>query len=71
MSDTTTEALEPAVGIEQVQVDRPGRGVEPDWVAVEEPLEIRLDDEPLVVTNPASGTSRRASILKVGEPDRP
>ena len=37
-------------GLERVRVDRPGRGVEDDWVAVEEPLEIRLDDEPLVVT---------------------
>ena len=38
------------VGLRQVRVDRPGSGIEPDWVAVEEPLEIRLDDEPLVVT---------------------
>jgi len=41
-----------------VRVDRPGRGVENDWVAVEAPLEIRLDDEPLVVTMRTPGRDR-------------
>ncbi len=45
-------------GLERVRVDRPGRGVEDDWVAVEAPLEIRLDDEPLVVTMRTPGRDR-------------
>ncbi len=45
-------------GLARVRVDRPGRGVEDDWVAVEEPLEIRLDDEPLVVTMRTPGRDR-------------
>ncbi len=45
-------------GLERVRVDRPGRGIEDDWVAVEEPLEIRLDDEPLVVTMLTPGRDR-------------
>ncbi len=53
MSEVRDEA-----GLERVEVDRPGRGIEPDWVAVEEPLEIRLDDEPLVVTMRTPGRDR-------------
>ena len=49
---------DPSPGLERVRVDRPGRGVEDDWVAVEEPLEIRLDDEPLVVTMRTPGRDR-------------
>ncbi len=49
---------EPCPGRERVRVDRPGRGVEDDWVAVEEPLEIRVDDEPLVVTMRTPGRDR-------------
>ncbi len=45
-------------GLERARVDRPGRGIEDDWVAVEEPLEIRLDDEPLVVTMRTPGRDR-------------
>ncbi len=41
---------DPSPGLERVRVDRPGGGVEDDWVVVEAPLEIRLDDEPLMVT---------------------
>ncbi len=37
-------------GLQEVRVDRAERGIEPDWVAVEEPLEVRLNDEPLIVT---------------------
>ena len=53
-----TADRDPAAGLEEVQVDRPGRGVETDWVAVEAPLEIRLDDEPLVVTMRTPGRDR-------------
>ncbi len=49
---------DPSPGLERVRVDRPGRGVEDDWVAVEAPLEIRLDDEPLVVTMRTPGRDR-------------
>ena len=49
---------DPSSGLAKVRVDRPGRGVEDDWVAVEEPLEIRLDDEPLVVTMRTPGRDR-------------
>ncbi len=49
---------EPSAGLEEVRVDRPGRGIESDWVAVEEPLEIRLDDEPLMVTMRTPGRDR-------------
>ena len=52
-------ATDPSPGLERVRVDRPGRGVEDDWVAVEEPLEIRLDDEPLVVTMRTPGRDRQ------------
>ncbi len=51
-----TTSLE--AGLEKVQVERPGTGAEADWVAVEEPLEIRLDDEPLVVTMRTPGRDR-------------
>ncbi|MEM7581762.1 MAG: formate dehydrogenase accessory sulfurtransferase FdhD [Acidobacteriota bacterium] len=44
-------------GLAEVRVDRSGVP-EPDWVAVEEPLEIRLDDEPLVVTMRTPGQDR-------------
>ncbi len=49
-------------GLERVRVDRPGRGVEDDWVAVEAPLEIRLDDEPLVVTMREVSTSTKSVL---------
>ncbi len=48
----------PDPGLEKVRVDRPGRGVEDDWVAVEAPLEIRLDDDPLMVTMRTPGRDR-------------
>ncbi len=46
-----------AAGLARVQVERAGR-VEDDWVVVEEPLEIRLDDEPLMVTMRTPGDDR-------------
>lgn len=46
-----------AVGLSRVRVERRGR-VEDDWVAVEEPLEIRVDGEPLVVTMRTPGHDR-------------
>ncbi len=49
---------EPCPGLERARVDRPGRGIEDDWIAVEEPLEIRLDDEPLVVIMRTPGRDR-------------
>ncbi len=45
-------------GLEQVQVERPDTGAEADWVAVEEPLEIRVGEEPLVVTMRTPGRDR-------------
>ncbi len=57
-SGASSAVLESLVGLETVPVDRPGQGVEQDWVAVEEPLEIRLDDEPLVVTMRTPGRDR-------------
>ena len=53
-----TAEPESTAGLEEVSVDRPGRGIETDWVAVEAPLEIRLDDEPLVVTMRTPGRDR-------------
>lgn len=44
-------------GVERVRLQRDGQEVQ-DWVAVEEPLEIRLDDEPLVVTLRTPGHDR-------------
>ena len=49
---------EPHAGLQQVRVDRCEDGVETDWIAVEEPLEIRVDDEPLVVTMRTPGRDR-------------
>ncbi len=46
-----------AVGLDRVRVERRGQ-VEDDWVAVEEPLEIRVDGEPLVVTMRTPGHDR-------------
>ncbi|MEM7349842.1 MAG: formate dehydrogenase accessory sulfurtransferase FdhD [Acidobacteriota bacterium] len=53
------------MGLKQVRVDRSSGRVEPDWVAVEEPLEIRVDDEPLVVTmrTPGSDSELAAGFL--------
>lgn len=52
-SNSQDEALKtppsPPQGAEQIRLDRNGVTVD-DWVAVEAPLEIRLGDEPLVVT---------------------
>ena len=46
-------------GLEQIEVERPsGAGPESDWVVVEEPLEIRLDGEPLMVTMRTPGADR-------------
>ncbi len=45
------------VGLARVRVDR-GGGVEDDWVAVEAPLEIHLDGEPLLVTMRTPGDDR-------------
>ncbi len=53
-----TTDLELTAGLEKVRVDRPGHGVEDDWVAVEEPLEIRIDGEPLVATMRTPGRDR-------------
>jgi FdhD protein len=44
-------------GLYRVRVERRSR-VEDDWVAVEEPLEIRVDGEPLVVTMRTPGHDR-------------
>ena len=55
-------------GLARVRVDR-GGGVEDDWVAVEAPLEIHLDGEPLLVTMrtpETTGSWRRASSLPRG-----
>ena len=56
ISKPSTQSAEPVdvgpetpIGAERTPVERGGVHVD-DWVAVEEPLEIRLDDEPLVVT---------------------
>lgn len=54
IKDTVSTA---AVGVERVRVERRGR-VEDDMVVREEPLEIRLDDEPLVVTLRTPGHDR-------------
>ena len=45
------------VGRERIRVERDGR-VEDDWVAVESPLEIHLDGEPLLVTMRTPGNDR-------------
>lgn len=60
MSRSADRAEIPAA-IRSVSVERLGREpsrIEPDWVAVEEPLEIRIDGESLVVTLRAPGRDR-------------
>lgn len=45
-------------GLARVTVERGGRGPETDWVVVEEPLQIRLQGEPLAVTMRTPGADR-------------
>lgn len=56
-SDELTLSSPLEVGVERVRLERDGQEVE-DLVAAEEPLEIRLDDEPLVVTLRTPGHDR-------------
>ncbi len=49
---------EPPQGLARVSVERTGRGVEPDWVVVEEPLQIRVEGEALAVTMRTPGHDR-------------
>lgn len=56
--NTVSPLPEPHPGRVVVTVERLGRGVESDWVAVEEPLEIRLDGAPLAVTLRTPGDDR-------------
>lgn len=48
----------PGPGLIQVPVEREGKPPEPDWVVVEEPLQIRLAGEPLAVTMRTPGADR-------------
>ena len=45
-------------GLRRVTVRRPGGAPEADWVVVEEPLQIRVDGEPLAVTMRTPGEDR-------------
>ena len=37
-------------GLARIRVERSGKPPETDWVVVEEPLQIRVEGEPLAVT---------------------
>jgi len=49
---------EPPLGLARVAVERAARLVEPDWVVVEEPLQIRVEGEALAVTMRTPGHDR-------------
>lgn len=53
-----SEAAEAGPGLLRVTVERCGQGPEDDWVVVEEPLQIRVDGEPLAVTMRTPGDDR-------------
>jgi FdhD protein len=49
-------------GRQQVWVERVDGRIEPDWVVVEEPLEIRVDGKPLVMTLRTPGADRELAV---------
>ncbi len=57
MTRSEDEKEEHLVGRQQIWVERQDR-VEPDWITVEEPLEIRVNGKPLAVTLRTPGADR-------------